>query len=96
LNPWTDRPEHYPHTAIHRDGHRIGLFPDGWFAYHRDHRWTPPGAAKIGPEPAGPFETLDAAKRFVEGQGFDSMLPIQIKDLNGTALPYPHSQEIAS
>ncbi len=78
-SPWTEKvdPKGNPHTCRHRDGHRVGLFPDGWFAYHRDYRWTPPGSPCIGPEPAGPFNTLSDAKRFVEAQGFAFRFPFE-------------------
>lgn len=78
MSPWTDRLDQLgrPHTSLHRDGHRLGLFEDGWWAYHADHRYTPPGAPRVGPEPAGPFTTLPEAKAFVETQGFFSVLPI--------------------
>ena len=80
MSPWTDRLDQqgHPHTSVHIDGHKVGLFPDGvWWAYHKDHRWAPPKAPPIGPEPAGPFTTLDEAKRVVESQGFDSILPFE-------------------
>ena len=57
MSPWTDRLDQqgHPHTSVHIDGHKVGLFPDGWWwAYHVDHRWTPPGTPRVGPEPAGP------------------------------------------
>jgi hypothetical protein len=57
----------------------VGLFPDGfWWAYHKDHRWTPPKAPPIGPDPAGPFTTLPEAKAFVEAQGFESHIPFEV------------------
>ena len=77
MSAWADRFDTagQPHTSIHRDGHKVGLFPDGWFAYHKDHRWTPPRTAPIGPEPAGPFSTLTDAKNYVEAQGWTSQFP---------------------
>jgi hypothetical protein len=79
-SPWTDRLDSVgnPHTSTHRDGHKVGLFPDGWFAYHVDHRWTPPGTPRVGPMPAGPFNTLTDAKAFVEAQGFISTFPFEL------------------
>jgi hypothetical protein len=65
-----------PHTSIHRDGHKVGLFPDGlWWAYHKEHRVTRAGQVPIGPKPAGPFLTLQDAQRFVEVQGWASSIP---------------------
>lgn len=80
MNPWTDKLdlEGNPHTSTHRDGHKIGLFPDGWFAYHADYRYAPPGTPRVGPAPAGPFNTLADAKRFVQAQGFESAIPFEV------------------
>ena len=72
MSPWTDVS---PHTSRHRDGHKAGLFEDGWWVYHASWRWTPPGTPHVGPEPAGPFIILDEAKRFVESQGFVMAIP---------------------
>ena len=85
-SPWTERldSEGNPHTCIHRDGHRIGLFSDGWWAYHADHKWTPPRTPRVGPEPAGPFCNLTDAQKFVESQGFISACPFESGD--GTAI----------
>ena len=79
MSAWVDRFDSagQPHTSIHREGHKVGLFPDGWFAYHAAYRWTPPGRPKIGPEPAGPFGTLTDAKQFVEAQGWASQFPFE-------------------
>jgi len=79
MNPWTDRLDQLgrAHTSRHRDGHKVGLFEDGWFAYHADYRYTPPGIPRVGPQPAGPFETLAEAKAYVEAQGFDSHIPFE-------------------
>jgi hypothetical protein len=81
MSPWTDRLDQHghPHTSVHRDGHKVGLFPDGfWWAYHKNHRWTPPGTPRVGPEPAGPFLSLIDAKAFVEAQGFESVIPFEV------------------
>jgi hypothetical protein len=78
MSPWTDKLDlaGHPHTSYHRDGHRVGLGPEGeWWAYHRDHRYTPPGSPRVGPEPEGPFRTLAEAKSYVESQGFHSVFP---------------------
>ncbi len=65
-------------TSIHRDGHKIGLFPGGeWWAYHKDYRYTPPREPNIGPDPAGPFLTAHEAKSFVESQGWACNLPFE-------------------
>lgn len=79
MNPWEDRLDTLgqPHASVHRDGHRVVLYDGEWWAYHAEHRWTPPGCPRIGPEPAGPFHTLDEAKQHVEAQGFTSAMPFE-------------------
>lgn len=77
MDPWTDRLDSLgqPHHSDHKDGHKVALFPDGWWAYHRDYRYTPPGYPRLGPEPAGPFSTLRDAKKFVVSQGWVCPFP---------------------
>ena len=79
MNPWKSYLDSQgnPHACTHMDGHRVALFPEGWWAYHRDYRWTPPRSPMIGPAPQGPFLTLDTAKAFVEAQGFTSAFPYE-------------------
>jgi hypothetical protein len=79
MSPWTDKLDLLgkPHASYHRDGHHVALFPDGWWAYAAGYKYTPPGAARIGPEPEGPFPTLDKAKAYVESQGFHSVIPVE-------------------
>ena len=79
MKSWIDRHdlEGQPHTSIHVDGHKVGLFPGGWYAYHREYRYTKPGIPKIGPQPVGPFSTLKDAKAFVEAQGWQSVIPFE-------------------
>lgn len=86
--PWTDQLDLQgnPHASTHRDGHRVAWFPEeGWWAYHRDHRWAPPLRPLIGPQPQGPFETLQEAKRVVEAQGFAAAFPFE-------HIPQSHTQ----
>jgi hypothetical protein len=81
MSPWTDKLDTLGqvHTSRHRDGHKVGLFPDGWWwAYHAEYRYTPPGTPRVGPAPAGPFLNLPDAKRFVEAQGFESPVPFEV------------------
>jgi len=77
VSAWVDRLDTagQPHTSNHRDGHKVGLFSDGWWAYHRDYKYTPPRRPTIGPRPVGPFNTLTDAKHFVEAQGWASTFP---------------------
>jgi len=78
VSPWTTRYDllGQPHTSVHRDGHRVGLFPEGWWAYHRNYCYRPMQPC-IGPEPAGPFSTLRDAQIFIETQGWVSQFPFQ-------------------
>ena len=75
--PWIDRMDGAgkPHTSVHRDGHRIGLFHGEWWAYAADYSYRPPGRPPQGPAPVGPFLTLGEAKEFVQSQGFVSPIP---------------------
>ncbi len=78
-SPWTELLDLQgnPHACTHRDGHRVALFPEGWWAYHAAYRWTPPRTPLIGPQPQGPFATLTDAKRYVEAQGFTGAFPFE-------------------
>jgi hypothetical protein len=49
-----------------------------------DYRYTRPGHPRIGPEPVGPFSTLDDAKSFVESQGFTSVFPFEVGDASSS------------
>lgn len=79
MSPWTDRLDSkgHPHHCTHRDGHKVALFPGGWWAYHKDYRYTRRKQPRIGPEPEGPFKTLHDAKNFVETQGWVSQIPFE-------------------
>ena len=77
MSAWIDRFDlaGQVHTSIHRDGHKLGVFSDGVWAYAASYRYTAPGEPRIGPEPAGPFLTIRDAKNFVEAQGWVSPIP---------------------
>jgi hypothetical protein len=79
MSPWTDSLDLQgnPHASTHRDGHRVALFDEGWWAYHAEYRYVPPGRPRVGPDPSGPFNTLRDAQRFVEAQGFASVFPFE-------------------
>ena len=79
MSAWTDRFDTAGqiHTSIHRDGHKVGLFPEGVWAYHALYRYAPPGDPRVGPEPCGPFDTIRDAKTFVETQGWVSQFPFE-------------------
>lgn len=79
MSLWTDRLDSQgrPQSSLHLEGHRLGLFDDGWWVYHKDYRYTRPGAPRVGPEPAGPFTLLQEAKAFVEAQGFTCKFPLE-------------------
>jgi hypothetical protein len=88
-SPWTLKLDSRgnPHHCIHRDGHRVALFDEGWWAYHADYRYAPPGRPRVGPDPVGPFATLRLAQRFVEAQGFTSVFPFDLTSQSPAAVP---------
>lgn len=49
VSPWTSR---------HADGHKVGMFSDGWWFYPAGWR----GPLQAGPQPSGPFKSREEAK----------------------------------